>query len=84
MSKTKPELVTLNSEAFRHLCIALGNDPARTAALRSRLETSRATCALFDTPRFVRNLESLYERMHARAMAGLPAAHLALDPTASR
>jgi predicted O-linked N-acetylglucosamine transferase (SPINDLY family) len=54
-----PQLITESPQAFRQLAIDLGNNPTAIAALRAQLETSRTTCALFDTPRFVRNLESL-------------------------
>jgi protein O-GlcNAc transferase len=71
-----PELVTTNAEEFRGLAIELGTDVARRTALRTRLLASRTTCALFDTPRFVRNLEAAYEAMHSRAAMNLPPTHL--------
>jgi protein O-GlcNAc transferase len=63
-----PELVTDSAQAFVELAVELGNDRSRLAALRAQLEASRNTCALFDTPRFVRNLEAAFERIHAQAV----------------
>lgn len=71
-----PELVTRTREDFRALAIALGKDSLRRLELRRKLEASRTTSALFDTPRFTRNLEALYTQMRDRAASGLPPAHL--------
>ncbi len=42
------------------------------------VELDRATAALFDTPRFARNLEALYARMWERHVAGEKPAMIAL------
>ncbi|MFG6416749.1 UDP-N-acetylglucosamine-peptide N-acetylglucosaminyltransferase [Roseateles sp. DC23W] len=52
----------------------LGRDAAARQALREQI-TARPT-GLYDTPRFARDLESLYQRMWERAVAGLPPAPL--------
>lgn len=49
---------------------ALGRDAAARQALREQIRSRPA--ALYDTTRFARDLEALYERMWARALAGLP------------
>jgi len=59
------ELVTENPEECERLAIDLAANPGRLKEFRDRLRSSRDTCALFDTPRFVRNLEASYERMFA-------------------
>jgi predicted O-linked N-acetylglucosamine transferase (SPINDLY family) len=56
--------------------IALAGDTARRAALRERLVQQRGSTPLFDGARFARDIESLYERMWARAVAGLAPDHL--------
>jgi protein O-GlcNAc transferase len=58
-----PELVTETVEACERLAVELANSPARLRAIRQRLEATRATSRLFDTPRFIRNLESAYDDM---------------------
>jgi len=56
--------------------LALASDPARRQAVRSELEAQRRSSTLFDGAGFARELEALFERMWARAVAGLPPVHL--------
>lgn len=56
-------LVTASQDDYFRLCLDLARDSARLAALRAGLEQRKATAPLFDTRRFVRDLESLYLRM---------------------
>ena len=55
-----PELVTESSESYEQLALELVRDRPRLEELRRRLEVNRDTCALFDTPRFVHDLERGY------------------------
>ncbi|MGH8694533.1 MAG: tetratricopeptide repeat protein, partial [Burkholderiales bacterium] len=57
------ELVTDNASDCERKVLELATRPAKLKALRGRLQESRDTCALFDTPRFVKNLEAAYEKM---------------------
>ncbi|MDB5905308.1 MAG: hypothetical protein JWM26_4186 [Betaproteobacteria bacterium] len=59
-----PELVASSAGDYRALATALARDPARLTALRAKLAANRESCALFDTPRYVKHLESAYRRMH--------------------
>lgn len=52
-----PELVTNNYGDYEEQAVALAHDRTRLAELRQRLMTNRTAYPLFDTPRFVRNLE---------------------------
>jgi predicted O-linked N-acetylglucosamine transferase (SPINDLY family) len=54
---------------------ALGRDAAARQALRDALGARPA--GLYDTTRFARELEALYQRMWDRALAGQPPAPLA-------
>lgn len=56
-----PELITYNFADYEELAVQLAADPARIAAMKRQLSDNRLTCALFDSPRFVRNLESLLQ-----------------------
>ncbi|HXF65901.1 MAG TPA: hypothetical protein VNK67_04265, partial [Burkholderiales bacterium] len=69
-----PELVAGSFEDYERLAVGLATAPGRLAALRSRLRERRASCPLFDTPRLVRELEGLYERMFEAYLAGEAAA----------
>ena len=57
------ELVTDNAGDYERKVIELATTPGRLRDLRARLQQTRDQCPLFDTPRFVRNLESAYEGM---------------------
>ena len=60
---------------YERQAIALARDGAARAALREHLIAQRGG-RLFDGERFARDIEALYERMWARAVAGLPPEHL--------
>ena len=64
-----PDLVTHTVESFERLAIELATSPAKLKEIRRRLEAARDTSPLFDTPRFVRNLEDAYEGMLAAFLA---------------
>lgn len=63
------ELIAYNLADYEALALALARDPARCAALRNRLATVRDTGVLFDTPLFVRDLETRLQDL----VAGLAA-----------
>jgi len=65
-----PELITQTLEAYEALAIEVANKPGRARELKEKAETLRDTCALFDTPRFCQNLESLYQAMWQRHCDG--------------
>jgi len=58
-----PELVTGSLTECEQMAIMLAKAPEKLAALRARLAAGRDTCALFDSPRFVRNLEQAYDSL---------------------
>lgn len=57
------DLVTDNARDVERLAIELVTTPGRLNDLRRRVREGRDVCPLFDTPRFVRNLENAYEMM---------------------
>ena len=67
-----PELVTDTVEACERLAVELATSPGKLREIRRRLEVARETSRLFDTPRFVRNLESAYEDMFRDFLARGP------------
>jgi predicted O-linked N-acetylglucosamine transferase (SPINDLY family) len=71
-----PELVCSDRAQYVDRVVALSRDAPRRAALRDHLVQQRRSSPLFDGARFARDIEALYERMWARAVAGLPPAHL--------
>jgi protein O-GlcNAc transferase len=65
-----PDLVTDSAEAFEARAIALAADRPALAAIRARLAASLPGCALFDTPRYTRNLEAAFRAMRDRHRVG--------------
>jgi len=59
------ELITSNLSDYEDKAVALGQAPQRCAALRERLRQVKHTGVLFDTPRFVGNLEGHFQRLVA-------------------
>jgi predicted O-linked N-acetylglucosamine transferase (SPINDLY family) len=55
--------VTDSFDAYEGLVLELAAAPDRLHNLRRKLQATRDSCALFDTPRFVQNLERAYEYM---------------------
>lgn len=58
-----PELITYNLDEYEDKAVALGHDRAQTDAIKRQLDQNRLTCALFDSQRFVRDLEALYRKV---------------------
>ncbi|HEY6513883.1 MAG TPA: hypothetical protein VI032_18035 [Burkholderiaceae bacterium] len=75
-----PELVCADVAHYERTVHELAASPQRRAALRTQLIAQRGT-PLFDGVRFARDIESLFERMWTRAVAGLPPEHLAAQPS---
>ena len=64
------ELAVHDLHAYRDAAIRYGTDRDALAAVTAKLRAIGPGSALFDTRRFVRNLEAAYERMHAGRLAG--------------
>jgi predicted O-linked N-acetylglucosamine transferase (SPINDLY family) len=67
-----PELVVADLDGYVATAVRLGRDRAALAALRETLAAQRDRCALFDTRRWVRNLERGLRAIWARHAAGEP------------
>jgi protein O-GlcNAc transferase len=65
-----PELVTHSLADYEALGLRLARSPGELAVLRNRLAGNRKAAPLFDTPRFVRNIEAAYETMWRTHVAG--------------
>jgi protein O-GlcNAc transferase len=66
-----PELIAESGEEYEAIAIRLGNDADYRQSIRRRV-ADRSQSRLFATRRRVRELESAYETMWARHLAGLP------------
>lgn len=67
-----PDMVVHSQDEYEERAVALGTDPAARRALREKLKVARLTCPLFDTRRWVRNLERAFARMWAQHAASQP------------
>lgn len=76
-----PQLITDNLADYEELAVALAHDPARIAAMKRQLAANRLNCALFDSPRFVRNFEAALQRVAKPAAPRLPAPAHAVRPS---
>ncbi len=65
-----PELITRNPEEYERLAVRIANSPPELMKFRQKLAKHRLTQPLFDTPRFVKNLEKAYQTMWATFQAG--------------
>jgi predicted O-linked N-acetylglucosamine transferase (SPINDLY family) len=76
-----PQLITYNFADYEEKAVALANDPNRIASMKRQLVANRMTCALFDTPRFVRNLETVLQQVAKPAAPRMPAPQHAVRPS---
>lgn len=79
-----PELVTGSLADYEATALALAHEPARLAALRTRLAENRNTAPLFDTARFTRTVESAFAEMWRRWQVGEMPADFSLSDNSSR
>lgn len=57
------EMITHNLDAYEHLAVNLANYPDELRKIKAKLSRNRLKEPLFDTPRFVWNLEKAYQEM---------------------
>jgi predicted O-linked N-acetylglucosamine transferase (SPINDLY family) len=64
------ELIARDQGKYERIAIELARNPEDLRRLRGRLAATKSTSPLFDTPRFVHNLESAYKEMWDNHAAG--------------
>lgn len=62
MAAGLPELIAQDMNEYEDLAVELATNRPKLAQIRAKIESSRYTNALFDTERWVRNVEALYWR----------------------
>jgi predicted O-linked N-acetylglucosamine transferase (SPINDLY family) len=67
-----PDLVAESLESYEALALRLALDREHLATVRATLTRNRNTCALFDTARFTRHLETAFAAMWERQQNGDP------------
>jgi len=58
-----PELITYSLKEYEETAIQLAKNPKKLIKLKNKLAKNRLTQPLFDTPRFVKDLEKAYQEM---------------------
>ena len=72
------ELITSTQREYEQLAIELALNPQRLAQIRAKVRDNRLDSALFDTPRFARNLEAAFTAVYDRYVAGAAPDHIKL------
>jgi predicted O-linked N-acetylglucosamine transferase (SPINDLY family) len=72
MAAGLPELIAQSFEDYERRAVAWGTNRGDLQAIRDKWAAQRLTCALFDTPRFARNIERAYRLMWENHLAGRP------------
>jgi len=75
-----PELIAHSFEDYYALCLRLAEDRSRLQEIRERIRANRDGSALFDAPRYTRNLERTYETMFDIWLKGEEPRSFAIDP----
>jgi predicted O-linked N-acetylglucosamine transferase (SPINDLY family) len=70
------EMIADDLQQYEKLAVALATDGNRLKAMRDKLERNKRTYPLFDTRRFVRNLENAYEQMWGIYKSGESPRHI--------
>ena len=65
------ELIVANTEQYRSLAFELASSPGKLGEVKSRLKANRKTTSLFNSERFVKNLESIYSSIWQRHCEGV-------------
>jgi predicted O-linked N-acetylglucosamine transferase (SPINDLY family) len=63
-----PELVASDWNSYEAMAIAIAKDPRHASQLKMKLANKRQTAPLFQTARFVSDLEHLYTNMWAETL----------------
>jgi predicted O-linked N-acetylglucosamine transferase (SPINDLY family) len=58
-----PELITYNFQDYEDKAAELAEQPTRVTAIKQHLAQTRLSCALFDSPRFVRDFEQVLQQV---------------------
>ena len=69
-----PELIASSPSQYEEKAVELAADPARLGEFRRKL--AQRNTPLFDTKRYTRHLESVYEAIYERHRSGAPPAHI--------
>jgi len=58
-----PELITHSLKEYETLAVELAKNPEKLKRIKSKIRINKGKYPLFDTSRFVKNLETAYQKM---------------------
>ncbi|MEI6745200.1 MAG: tetratricopeptide repeat protein [Methylococcaceae bacterium] len=64
------ELVTINNEDYFNVALTLAQNPEKLTAIKQKISAYKNTSPLFDTLRFTKDLERLYQTIWAQEVKG--------------
>jgi FkbM family methyltransferase len=64
------ELVTTNDEDYFNVALSLAQNPEKLAAIKQKIEAQKQISPLFDTQKFARDLERLYQTIWDQELRG--------------
>jgi len=74
-----PELIASSQEEYETLAIQLAKDPIKLNHVKDSLNHESKMAKLFDTQKFIKDLERLYKKIQERQQQGLQVDHLYVD-----
>ena len=74
-----PELITETQEQYEVMAIGLAKDKEKLKLIREKLKNNLPLSPLYDTPLYVKQLESAYEEMFERSQNGLGPDHIYVE-----
>jgi predicted O-linked N-acetylglucosamine transferase (SPINDLY family) len=74
-----PELITKTQAEYEARAIELATNPVKLNAIKDKLARNRLTTALFDTPKFTKNIETAYMQMYERYQDDLASDYIYID-----
>lgn len=75
-----PELAAATPAEYEATALRLASNPEEMAALARKLRDNKTACPLFDTRLTTRHIERGLIQAHERHKAGLPPAHIFIEP----
>ncbi len=67
-----PELITYSFAEYEEKAVELAHAPDKIARMKQQLQENKLSCDLFDSPRFVSDLEDLFERLAVHPTSSQP------------
>ena len=74
-----PELITTTLEQYESLAIQIAKNPKELTAIKEKLANNLPNSPLYDTPLYVKHLESAYLQMFERLKKNLNTDHIYVE-----